>query len=100
MGYDRSNRNHPAGRRYLPVRLAKRKGDRVMQDLIKLSQLDTKKIFGLSLCGAQMRARKGRLPGIHAEKHGKNWSYFLWRKKFEKEIGRELTEEDFIERRK
>ena len=47
-----------------------------------------------------MRARKGRLPGIHAEKHGKNWSYFLWRKKFEKEIGRELTEEDFIERRK
>lgn len=71
-----------------------------MQDLIKLSQLDTKKIFGLTLCAAQVRARKGHLPGIHAEKHGKNWSYFLWRKKFEKEIGRELTEEDFVERRK
>ena len=71
-----------------------------MPDMIKLSQLNTEKIFGVSLAGARVRARKGHLPGVHAERHKNNWTYFIWRKKFEALIGRELTEEDFVEGRK
>lgn len=69
-----------------------------MEDLIKLSKLNTMKIFGISAQAARVRAKKGNLPGVSAKKNGRTWTYFLVRKKFEEIIGRELDEDDFIRR--
>lgn len=68
----------------------------LMTDLIKLSHLDTQKLFGCSLQAARERAKVGIIPGVKIVQLKNRKGYFLWKSKLEKDIGRELTEEDFV----
>lgn len=67
-----------------------------MTDLIKLSHLDTQKLFGCSLQAARERAKVGIIPGVKIVQLKNRKGYFLWKSKLEQDIGRKLTEEDFV----
>lgn len=67
-----------------------------MTDLIKLSHLNTQKLFGCTLNAARERAKVGIIPGVRIVQMKNRKNYFLWRSKLEQDIGRPLTEEDFI----
>ena len=67
-----------------------------MTDLIKLSHLNTQKLFGCTLNAARERAKVGIIPGVKIVQMKNRKGYFLWKSKLEKDIGRELTKEDFV----
>ena len=65
-----------------------------MTDLIKLSQLNTQKLFGCTLNPARERAKAGIIPGVKIVQMKNRKNYFVWKAKLEETIGRKLTEDD------